>query len=62
MLQAVPNLVLGILIMSSYYIFFEGIWARLLGERCVVLFRSRHSLALVSGAGMTACQRQRLLL
>lgn len=27
-LQAVPDLVLGVLILSSYYIFFEGIWAR----------------------------------
>ncbi len=31
-LQSVPDLALGILVLSAYYVFFEGIWARTPGK------------------------------
>lgn len=31
-LESIPDFVLGLLILSSYYVFFEGIWARTPGK------------------------------
>jgi uncharacterized RDD family membrane protein YckC len=58
-MQSIPDIVFGVLILSAYYIFFEGIWARTPGKfllGTVVVAESGTKPGIKQVVGRTLCR------